>query len=550
MIGIKRKNFLIIKHHKRRLNSLFHSFFVKSTVFLFYMLISMIRLLALCTTIGLAIFASYSMLLGSGFFPKADFSAMTIFSLFILFLSGSKKAFYAVLLPISLCYLLYMPIGMSFGSPSYQYVASVAATDLQESREFLAQIPLKNIAMALGGLIALFAIRILCRKYHLQFQRNKTFVSLSFLTVFLLSPPAKFLIEGSKAILQVKTELQRLNSMAIQSGWGSSTLNQQTGYDDYVLVIGESARRDYHHAYGYPIENTPFMSHANGTLIDGLTAGGTNTIASLKLMLTKPDPQKWEGNYALTLIDLIKSADIQTYWLSNQGYLGTFDTPISSIANKSDEKFFTKSGDSFNKNISDFTLLPKFEQTIKQPTKKKRFIVLHLYGSHPLSCDRITDYPAIFKQNEIEKKYHNLNCYISSIKKTDDFLRKTYELLQKNQQQNGRTFSMIYFSDHGLSHHITQDNIDMLNMSKSPLHLNIPLFKISSDDTERKVYKAFKSGLNFTDGLAKWIGIKNDKLNNGVDLFSPESDPDDYGLKTVIEQFGTPIDPAIIIKKH
>ena len=75
-----------------------------------------------------------------------------------------------------------------------------------------------------------------------------------------------------------------------------------------MLIIGESARKDYHHAYGYPSENTPFMSQANGTLIDGFTSGGTNTIASLRLMLTKPDTKNWESNYELGLIDLIKSA--------------------------------------------------------------------------------------------------------------------------------------------------------------------------------------------------------------------------------------------------
>lgn len=500
--------------------------------------------------IGLAIFTSYSMLLGSGFYPQIDLLAITIFSLFILLFSGSAKTYYFGLLPISLCYIFYTPIGMSFGPPSYQYVASVFATDLQESREFLAQLPLYNIVLAGTSLLALITIRVLCQKFHIQFQQNRTVVALSITLLFFVSPVAKFIAESVDSITQVKTELQRLNTMAIESDWGKSQLNDQKSYDDYVLIIGESARRDYHHAYGYAIENTPFMSHANGTLIDGLTAGGTNTIASLKVMLTKPDPKKWEGNYALTLIDLVKSAGLQTYWLSNQGYLGVFDTPISSFANKSDEKFFTKSGDSFNQNISDFALLPKFEQLIKKKATVKRFIVLHLYGSHPLSCDRITDYPLIFNETEIDEKYHNLNCYISSIKKTDEFIRTVYEKLQHNQYENGRTFSMIYFADHGLSHAMSENNIDMLNMTKSPLHLNIPLFKISSDDTQRKVYKAFKSGLNFTDGIANWIGIKNEKLNPNVDLFSPHNDNDDYGLKTLIEKFNTPADPAIIIKKR
>ncbi|MCV5527056.1 hypothetical protein OFN18_33855, partial [Escherichia coli] len=79
----------------------------------------------------------------------------------------------------------------------------------------------------------------------------------------------------------------------------------------------------------------PFMSRANGYLIDGLMSGGTNTVASLRLMLTKPNVDRWEPNYSLNIIDLIKSAGIETYWISNQGYFGKYDTPISAIASKS-----------------------------------------------------------------------------------------------------------------------------------------------------------------------------------------------------------------------
>ena len=107
---------------------------------------------------------------------------------------------------------------------------------------------------------------------------------------------------------------------------------------------------------------------------------------------------------------------------------------------------------------------------------------------------------------------------------------------------------MIYFSDHGLSHEISEDNIKIHNSSgKSKLHFNVPLFKISSDDTERHVYKVFKSGLNFTDGIAKWIGIENPLLNKEVDLFSNQPDKDDYGLKAIIDKIDAPLDPAIEI---
>ncbi|WP_239505923.1 sulfatase-like hydrolase/transferase, partial [Proteus mirabilis] len=173
--------------------------------------------------------------------------------------------------------------------------------------------------------------------------------------------------------------MSKLNELKKDSNWKAvSSFNPQ--YNTYVLIIGESARRDYHHAYGYPINNTPFMSSSNGVLIDGLVSGGTNTISSLRLMLTKPNTTNWEPDYSLNFIDLAKSAGIKTYWLSNQGFLGDSDTPISAIASKSDSKFFTKSGGYNSNNTSDFALIKKVEDVVKEHDDEHKLIVIHLYG--------------------------------------------------------------------------------------------------------------------------------------------------------------------------
>lgn len=499
----------------------------------------------------LAIFAGYFMLKGSGFFPHPDTIEILCAVILIITLGSSKLSYKALLLPITIGYMLYTPIGLSFGAPSYQYIASLFATDLLEGREFLTQLPISNYLIAISILLAVICFRKIISQHNINFLNNRAFVITSLLISLFSLAPFKFFHEFFRESIKVKQELEALNSHAnIPSEWGLSVLSTESKYDDYVLIIGESARKDYHHAYGYPVANTPFMSNAKGTLIDGFTAGGTNTISSLKLLLTKPNTQTWEGNYRLNMVELVKSAGIKTYWLSNQGYLGQFDTPISSLANKSDEKIFLKSGDSFSQNISDFALLPKFNQLLSQEVQGKRFIVVHLYGSHPITCDRLTDYSKIFDDTKIAQKYHNVNCYLSSIKKTDELLEKIYHELSRNKITSGRSFSMIYFSDHGLIHSEDEKGIHILNTAQSKLHFEVPLFKISSDDTERHVYKVFKSGLNFTDGIGKWVGITNDKLNPAADLFSNQSDKDDYGLKQVIEKIPAKVDPAIVIPTH
>ncbi|UKH24265.1 hypothetical protein D1107_02745 [Actinobacillus pleuropneumoniae] len=496
----------------------------------------------------LAIFSGYVMLKGSGFFPSPTLAEILFAVILIIALGSSKLSFYGLLLPIAIGYALYTPIGLSFGAPSYQYIASLFATDLLEGREFLSQLPLTNYLLAVGMLVAVIFFRKITKKHRINFLNNRAFIVCSLVISLFSLAPFKFFHEFFNESMKVKQELEALNNgTEIPSEWGTSTLSADSKYDDYVLVIGESARKDYHHAYGYPVKNTPFMSNAKGTLIDGFTAGGTNTIASLKLLLTKPNTQTWEGNYRLNLVELVKSAGIKTYWISNQGYLGRFDTPISSLANKSDEKIFLKTGDSFSQNISDFALLPKFNQIVSQNAQGKRFIVVHLYGSHPITCDRLTDYPKIFDDAKIAQKYHNVNCYLSSMKKTDELLEKLYNELNQNKAKTGRSFSMVYFSDHGLIHSEDDKGIHILNTAQGKLHFDVPLFKISSDDTERHVYKVFKSGLNFTDGIGKWIGITNEKLNPQADLFSNQSDKDDYGLKQVIEKIPAKADPAIVI---
>ncbi|PJG81891.1 phosphoethanolamine transferase [Caviibacterium pharyngocola] len=493
-------------------------------------------------------FAARLALIGSGYFSAPSLREILLFSALIIILNSSKKLFYFVLMPILAVYALYAPIGLSFGAPSYQYIASVFATDLLEGKEFLSQLPFINYLLPVAIIALVLFFRFCTQKYRLYLHKNKVFLAAVMIFALFDTVPFKLLQDTYHAGMKVSQELTMLNNLSIESQWGKSSLRLDSGYDDYVVIIGESARKDYHHAYGYPVENTPFMSSAKGTLIDGFTAGGTNTIASLKLMLTKPDTQQWEGDYGLNFIDLVKSAGIKTYWISNQGYLGQFDTPISAIANKSDEKIFLKAGDSLNTNTSDFQLLPKFTQVIAQPFQGKRFIVLHLYGSHPITCDRLTDYPKLFNDNYIAKKYFNVNCYISSIKKTDEVLRQVYESLRENQQKNHRTFSMIYFSDHGLAHQISEDNIVIHNSNgRSKRHYDVPLFKISSDDTQRREYRVFKSGLNFTDGIANWIGIDNPKINSAADLFSNNADPDDYGLSKIIEKIDSSDDPAVVI---
>ncbi|MQC08418.1 phosphoethanolamine transferase [Morganella morganii] len=469
-----------------------------------------------------------------------------LLSILIIIFNSSKKAFWFVIFPITLLYAIYSPIGLIFGSPNYQYVASIFATDLLESKEFFSQLPLYNYLCPFIIIFGLLLFRFLTVKYKIDFYKNKTVLCIFIFFALLDQSPFSYFKTVIDSAQKVKDELVNLNYTKAESTWGESVLTDKSTYDTYVLVIGESARKDYHSAYGYPVINTPFISTEKGLLVDGLTSGGPNTISSLRLMLTHPDKNNWEPDYTKSFIDLVNSAGIETYWISNQGYIGEFDTPITAIAKNSTHKKFLKYNEYKSKNTSDFQLLPSIREAIESHPRKKKLIVVHLYGSHPQACDRINDYKLIVPVQD--QKYSYLNCYISSINKTDDFLKEIYGLLENEYKTQHASFSMIYFSDHGLAHREIDGVIHFNNNRQSKLHYEIPLFMTSSDAAEHKACKSSKSGLNFTDGIAGWLGIKNAHLQSDYSLFDCQDDPDDYGLREKIQNFPEELDPAIDIR--
>lgn len=488
------------------------------------------------------LFFSCKLMLKGGGIAISEKKVFLLVSIIII-LNSSRKSFWCIVLPMSLCYAVYSPIGLNFGAPSYQYIASVFATDFMETKEFFSQISPTDYLYPFAIIGGVLAFRFITLKNEINLHRNKTILCILIMFPMLNLAPSEFFIKTFNSFSEVNAELVQLNKMMEKEQWGTSEL-VNSKYENYILIIGESARKDYHHAYGYPINNTPFMRTSNGVIIDGLTSGGTNTIASLRLMLTIPNKKNWEPNYSLNFVDLAKSAGLKTYWISNQGFIGEWDTPISAIARRSDDKYFLKYGDYGSKNTSDFELLDKVNEIVNTKTKEKKLIVIHLYGSHPDACERISDYRNIVHiKNEM---FSYINCYISSIQKTDEFIRHIYRAMTTSFKKSGITSSLIYFSDHGLVHQNIDGVIYMNNSRKSMYHYNIPLFRVDTDSINRATCHSFKSGLNFTNGIANWIGIRNKNISPEYDLFNCINDKNDYGLKEIIDDDNLN-DPAIDI---
>lgn len=391
--------------------------------------------------------------------------------------------------------------------------------------------------------LAILLYRGVTKKYKLRLARNKYLLIALVLVALAPQDVLNHPRESYKAVKNAFREINSLKELKKSSSWVIT--KSEPAYDTFVLIIGESARRGYHHAYGYPVANTPFMSSSNGVLVDGLTAGGTITIKSLRLMLTHPDQTKKEPRYDLNFVSLANKAGFETVWISNQGYLGKNDTPITAIADHSGTKHFIKNGDYKQKNTDDLLILPILDQELAKNHTKPRLIVLHLYGSHQSVCERLHG----FKNRYLvkDKNYEELSCYLASLAKTDNLLQTVKQKLDKYSSDQHKSYSMIYFSDHGSSHAIENETIKMRNIETKEQY-EIPLFKLSSDDTKRSVIRRYKSGLNFTNGLANWLGIEADQLDNNYSLFDPAINDNDFGYKKMFDKLQD--DPAIDIQPY
>lgn len=444
--------------------------------------------------------------------------------LFILALSWNRKAYWLMGFPLVLIGVFYLPTGLMYGFPSADIVAALFYTNPGEAMGYLSVISRKEYAYALALLLCGIGFGWSYQRYSVGFKKTTAVIAAAVLVVlFMLQPLRPVLMQVSypvgffKKVYEV-AQTYRSDDVRAQGLSLWSIQEVAPAYDNYVLVIGESARRDYLSAFGYPQETTPFMNVSPGTLVEGLVSPGASTVASLTRMLTLSSPDDGEPiNYRYSLMDLAKAAGLKTYWISAQGKYGSTESPVSIMGQKSDFSYFAKIKGSNLRGPSDASLLPIFKDKLFNDTvAEKRLLVLHLFGSHADVCDRVP---------EVNPKFHHslgrpYECYQTSIEQTDRLLAEVAEALRQDQKEHGRSFSMVYFSDHGQG----QFPNALRHSGKVKQGFEVPLFRLNSDDTQQNYIKADKSGFNMVHGLAHWLGVKAEGLKSDYDLFSDVAD--------------------------
>lgn len=420
--------------------------------------------------------------------------------------------------------LFYCSAGFFYGVPSLGIIASVYETNINESLEYLTTLPFSIFAFQ--GIYLILFILLMKLSFH---ARRTSFNGLYSIVVL------GCLIFGYRQFsdwnyaykfrfypVLFYSEFDRMNDLYLeQRDFLNQSVNAPSQWDiqsflpkykNYVLVIGESMRKDYMSLYGFPLDTTPFLASVKGTIFENYYSAAPNTQPSLQRTLYRMETG--ETVYTDNIISLAKKAGIKTYWISNQGKIGEFDTMASRIGQSADETFFMKPLGYNSKQVYDDEMLPVLDQALNEKTAGTKLIIVHLMGSHPAFCERI---PYEVKPYFINQ---SMSCYLESIKYTDRFLEK----LNHQLRESNESYSVIYFSDHGLAHYQDTQGLSLHPNNLYKQDYEIPFVMFASDSKNVEKISNPQSAFNFIYGFADWLGIQESHLK-GVDFFHPPIQP-------------------------
>lgn len=218
-----------------------------------------------------------------------------------------------------------------------------------------------------------------------------------------------------------------------------------SGGRTYILVIGESASRDYMHAFSPTEANegtTPWLdsmaAQGSAMLFSNAYSCHFQTVPTLTRALTSLS-QYAPGSFpsSPSVIDVANALGLRTYWFSNQGHIGANDTAVTLVAETADRAAWTSQ--SVNRHSYDGAL-PRFLEEVDPAADK--LVVFHLIGSHFTYSNRYPQEEAFFKPASTSESY--LSAYRNSLRYTDKVLRDIYDYAS----QHLNLQFMLYCSDH------------------------------------------------------------------------------------------------------
>jgi len=224
--------------------------------------------------------------------------------------------------------------------------------------------------------------------------------------------------------------------------------------DHIILIIGESLSRNHCSVYGYEKYTQPLLEKmtADSSIIvfEDASAPYPNTVESFKQMMSTYSGNSSSGPWFKNktfLLDAMKAAGYQTFWISNQSSTGIYDNIVTKFAELADSVIWVGTrGMGIGKHDLDGILIPEVANISKLPGKK--FMVIHMMGSHEGFNSRYpSDYSVFSEADYLDKPANQrdiLAAYDNSVLYNDFVVSSLFHIFDEG---SNITF---YCPDHGL----------------------------------------------------------------------------------------------------
>ena len=315
------------------------------------------------------------------------FGSAALLTFFLLFNTKVRLIINTLAL---LCALLY-PVSRTLQDGLLQWasVEVLMTTDFNEAAGFQQSLPdsllYKAVAMA-----CVFLGFILCNGM-LKIQLSRRLTRASFLCVLCIVPVFAFnayrnLSPRISDMYEAYVDLTVANKQELAKPQWVITEDLGTSKRKYVIVVGESMRKDMMSAYGFPLKTTPNIDALPKRMLSAFITPAAYTIVSVPRLLSivRNDGSFESQNNAVTLAS---AAGLKTYWISSQGYSGHWQLGAKILSQYADHAYFSPMG------IDDL-LLPKISETLQKDEAQAIFV--HIIGSHENPCHRLGNFKNIY----------------------------------------------------------------------------------------------------------------------------------------------------------
>lgn len=279
----------------------------------------------------------------------------------------------------------------------------------------------------------------------------------------------KLQLEQMQTLLETNQNLPKLTNFS----------SQYKQPNTMVLVIGESTNRNRMSLYGYTRQTSPNLEQLKDELLvfDNVFSPRPYTIEVLQQALTFAD----ENNPDLylnkpNLMNIMKQAGYETYWITNQQTQTKRNTMLTTFSQMADHQIYLNNNRRQNSASYDEVVMKPFKEVLSHNEIEKKFIVVHLLGTHSRYDYRYPTEFARFDNEKVEraldsKQLAYYNYYDNAILYNDYVVSS----LIKEVKNQDRAASLLYFSDHGEE---VYDDASRLKMGRNEADPTLSMYTV------------------------------------------------------------------------